>query len=472
MLCALILVLSWISASLGLEAVNPGTQETIKAVNLLSKSGLIRILTGMVSNFSSFPPLGLVLVTMVGVGIADKGGLIEAIMRSAVTRTPASLLVPIIVFIAVISNGAGDCGPIVLPPLAAVIFLSLKRHPLAGMVLAYGACLGGFSANVLVTMTDALAAGFTQKAAQLIDPNYVTNPANNWFFLIAATLIFIPVSTYINNKIVEPRLGEYTGEAAPNEPISDSERRGLKAAGIATLIYVAILALLTLPPNAILRHPETGGLAVSPFIDSIIPITMLLFLIPGLAYGFSSGSIKSTKDISAMISKSMAELGSFLALAFVASQFLAYFTWSNLGPIIAIKGAEFLQNIGLTGLSMLIGFILISTIINIFIPSASAKWGILSSIFVPMLMLLGYNPAFTQLAYRIGDSITNPITPLMPYFAILLGYAQQYDKNIGMGTLISLLLPYSMLMGLFWIILFAIWFLLGIPVGPGAPIYL
>lgn len=472
LLCGLILILSWIAESVGLQAVNPGTNETIKALSLLNKDGLIRMLTNMVSNFSSFPPLGLVLVTMVGVGIADKAGLITAIMRSAVARTPASLLVPIIIFIAVISNGAGDCGPIVLPPLAAVIFLSLKRHPLAGMVLAYGACLGGFSANILITMTDALAAGFTQQAAQLIDPNYATNPANNWFFLIAATFIFIPVSTYINNKVVEPRLGEYTGEAVSNEPISETEQRGLRAAGIATLIFVAILALLTLPPNAILRHPETGGLAVSPFIDSIIPITMLLFLIPGLAYGFSSGSIKTTKDISAMISKSMAELGSFLALAFVASQFLAYFTWSNLGPIIAIKGADFLKNAGLTGLSMLIGFIIISTIINIFIPSASAKWGILSSVFVPMLMLLGYNPAFTQLAYRIGDSITNPITPLMPYFAIMLGYAQQYEKNIGMGTLISLLLPYSLVMGLFWIILFAIWFLLGLPVGPGAPIFL
>ena len=263
----------------------------------------------------------------------------------------------------------------------------------------------------------------------------------------------------------------YTGESVSNEPITDTERRVLSC-GYCHIVYVAILALLTLPPNAVLRHPETGGLAISPFIDSIIPITMLLFLIPGLAYGYASGSIKSTQDISAMISKSMAELGSFLALAFVASQFLAYFTWSNLGPIIAIKGAEFLQNIGLTGLGMLIGFILISTIINIFIPSASAKWGILSSIFVPMLMLLGYNPAFTQLAYRIGDSITNPITPLMPYFAILLGYAKQYDENIGMGTLISLLIPYSLIMGVFWIILFIIWFLLGLPVGPGAPIFL
>lgn len=472
LLCVIILILSWVAESAGLEAVNPGTNETIKAISLLNKDGLIRMLTKMVSNFSSFPPLGLVLVTMVGVGIADKGGLINALMRSAVAGTPASLLVPIITFIAVISNGAGDCGPIVLPPLAAVIFLSLKRHPLAGMVLAYGACLSGFSANVLVTMTDALAAGFTQQAAQLIDPNYVTNPANNWFFLIAATAIFIPVSTYVNSKIVEPRLGTYTGESVSNEPITETERKGLRAAGIATLVYVAILALLTLPPNAVLRHPETGGLAVSPFIDSIIPITMLLFLIPGLAYGYASGSIKSSRDISAMISKSMAELGSFLALAFVASQFLAYFTWSNLGPIIAIKGAEFLQNVGLTGVGMLVGFILISTIINIFIPSASAKWGILSSIFVPMLMILGYNPAFTQLAYRIGDSITNPITPLMPYFAILLGYAQQYDKNIGMGTLISLLIPYSMIMGVFWIILFIIWFLLGLPVGPGAPIFL
>jgi len=466
--CVLALIGSYVAAGAGLEAVNPGTKEVIKAVNLLSGPGLVKILTGLVKNFTSFPPLGLVLVTMVGVGVADKSGLISALMRTAVIKAPEALIVPTIIFFGILGNAAGDSAFIVLPPIAAMVFLSLHRHPLAGMALAYAACAGGFSANVLITMTDALAAGFTQKAAQLIDPNFITNPANNWFFLIAATLVFTPLATWVNNHIVEPRLGPWQGESVTAEPLKAGEARGLKAAALATVLYVALLLLLTVPTNGLLRDPKTHSLVISPFMDSIIPITMFLFLIPGLAYGYAAGTIKSGRDTSAMISKALAEMGPFMALAFVAAQFLAFFQWSNLGPIIAIKGAEFLQNIGLTGLGLLIGFIVVSCLINILIASASAKWAILSPIFVPMFMLLGYHPAFTQLAYRIGDSITNPITPLLPYFPILLGFAQQYDEDLGMGTLISLLLPYTIFFAIFWILLFVAWFFLGLPLGPGA----
>ncbi|WP_243297378.1 AbgT family transporter [Bacillus litorisediminis] len=472
---AIILVVSAIGSAAGWTAVNPATKEKIEAVNLLNGEGIKRILSEMVHNFVNFPPLGLVLVVMLGVGLAESTGLISAFMRRVVLAAPTKLILPIIVLIGIVGNAAADAALIVLPPVAAMIFLALKRNPIAGLVAAYAAVAGGFSANIMVNLLDALLAGFTESSAQIIDPEFKANPAMNYYFLLASTFVLLPVAVFVTTKIVEPRLGAYTGiipEDQDDTSLTSDEKRGLRWATISLSVYVVILLALTVPSNALLRDPETGSLIVSPFMDSLVAIMFLFFFIPALAYGIGSKSIKSDRDVAEQLSKAMSGMGYYIVLAFIAAQMITYFNWSNLGAIIAIKGAELLQNIGLTGLPLLIGFIIFTALVNLLVASSSAKWALLGPVFVPMFMILGYSPAFTQVAYRIGDSITNTITPMLAYFAILLSFAKKFDKNMGVGTLISSLIPYTFAFGIFWIILFSIWYLLGLPLGPGVYIKL
>lgn len=467
---AAILILSAIAAALGWSTVNPTNHERIAAVNLLSKEGIVRILTEMVNNFTSFPPLGLVLSVMLGVGLAESTGLIGAAMRRTVLASPRSLILPIIVFVSMLGHAAGDAAFIVMPPIAAMIFTMLGRHPIAGLAAAYAAVAGGFSANLVVSVLDVTLASFTQTGAQMIDASYMSSPAMNFYFMVASTLMLVPLTVWITVRIVEPRLGSYTPQAQQNAveaQVTPEEKRGLRWAGIALFVCVVILSAVTIPSGSLLRDPDTDSLIVSPFMKSLVPILLFLFGIPAVAYGIGAGVIRSDRDVAEHLGKTMSGMGYYIVLAFVASQMIAYFNWSNLGPIIAIEGAAFLQNIGLTGLPLLILFILFVALINLLIASATAKWAILAPVFVPMFLLLGYSPAFTQAAYRIGDSITNPITPMLPYFAILLTFANKYQKNLQMGTLISILLPYSLFFGIFWLLLFALWYLLGMPLGPG-----
>lgn len=470
-----ILVVSAIGSAAGWTAINPATKEKIEAINLLNGEGIKRILTEMVKNFVNFPPLGLVLVVMLGVGLAESTGLISAFMRRVVLSAPTKLILPIIVIIGIVGNAAADAALIVLPPVAAMIFLALKRNPIVGLVAAYAAVAGGFSANLIINMLDALLAGFTESSAQIIDPEFKANPAMNYYFLLASTFVLLPVAVFVTTKIVEPRLGEFKGTVPTDQgdaSLTAEEKRGLKWATISLAAYVAVLLALTIPANALLRHPETGSLVVSPFMDSLVAIMFLFFFIPALAYGIGSKNIKSDKDVAEQLSQAMSGMGYYIVLAFIAAQMITYFSWSNLGAIIAIKGAELLQNIGLTGLPLLLGFILFTALVNLLIASSSAKWALLGPVFVPMFMILGYSPAFTQIAYRIGDSITNTITPMLAYFAILLSFARKFDKNMGVGTLISSLIPYTIAFGIFWSILFSIWYLMGLPLGPGVYIKL
>lgn len=466
----IILVVSALGGWLGWSAVNPATKEKIEAINLLNGEGIKRILSEMVKNFVNFPPLGLVLVVMLGVGLAESTGLISAFMRRVVLSAPTKMILPIIIIIGIVGNAAADAALIVLPPVAAMIFLALKRNPIAGLVAAYAAVAGGFSANIIINMLDALLAGFTESSAQIIDPEFKANPAMNYYFLLASTFVLLPVAVFITTKVVEPRLGTYTGTVPTDQEsaeLTSNEKRGLRWASISLGVYVAILLFMTVPSNALLRHPETGSIIVSPFMDSLVAIMFLFFFIPALAYGIGSKNIRSDKDVAEQLSKAMSGMGYYIVLAFIAAQMITYFGWSNLGAIIAIKGAELLQGIGLVGLPLLIGFIIFTALINLLIASSSAKWALLGPVFVPMFMILGYSPAFTQIAYRIGDSITNTITPMLAYFAILLSFAKKFDKNMGVGTLISSLIPYTIAFGIFWIILFSIWYLMGLPLGPG-----
>lgn len=468
----LILIASAVFGMLGTSAVHPGTGETIKVVNLLNAEGIRSIVTTLVPNFTGFPPLGLVLVVMLGVGLAESTGLVTTFMKTTILNAPAKIILPTILLIAVLGNTAADAAQVVLPPIAAMIFAALGRNPIAGLVAGYATVTGAFSANLIVSMLDPLIFGFTQSSAQMIDPSYVGNPAINWYFLIASTFVLIPVAAFVTTKIVEPRLGTFQGEIEKLEKTTPEEKRGLLWAAITLAAYTALILWLVVPENGILRDPETHGIIVSPFMTGIVPIMLFGFLLPALAYGFASGTLKNDKDVAEHLTKAMSGMGGYIVLAFVAAQMIAFFGMSNLGPIIAIKGAAFLKGIGFEGLSLFLGFIVIAALINLLIASASAKWALLAPVFVPMFMLMGYDPAVTQVAYRVADSITNPITPMLAYFAILLTFAKKYDKNIGIGTLIATLLPYSIAFAIFWIILFSVWFLLGLPLGPGGGIML
>lgn len=471
-LAGIILILSWVLSMFGVSAVKPGTGEEIQVKNLISREGLILIVTQMLSVFTGFAPLGMVLASMLGIGLAEQTGLISALMKKVVMGAPTKLIIPIIILTGLVGNLAADAAFIVLPPIAAMIFMSVGRNPLAGLIITYASIAGGFSANLLISSLDVLLLGITESSAQIVDPAYTGRAMMNYYFLIASTFLLVIIGTWVAKKFTEPRFGTFEGSSEKLEPLTDLEVRGLKWAGIVTLIYIAIILILVVPSNGLLRDPETGGFLNSPFMTGIVPIMLFFFLLPGLAYGIAAKQIKSDRDVAEKITKSIADMAPFIVLAFVAAQMIAYFNWSNIGSILAIKGAELLQAMNFTGLPMLIGFIIICAFVNLLIASASAKWALLAPIFVPMFYYLGYSPAFTQMAYRVGDSITNPITPMLAYFAILLSFAKRYDKNIGIGTLISALLPYSVFFAIGWIILFAIWFLLGLPLGPGDYIYL
>ncbi|VEP18967.1 conserved membrane hypothetical protein [Hyella patelloides LEGE 07179] len=469
LLSVAIVIISGVVGSANLSVEHPGTGEVVAAVSLLTPDGIRQIVTEAVNNFVEFPPLGTVLVAMLGVGVAESTGLLSALLRQGVLVAPAAIISPVIVFAGVISNVASDAGYVVLTPLGALVFLAFGRHPIAGLAAAFAGVSGGYSANLLIGTLEPLLAGITQGSAQLINPDYTVNSAANYYFMAASTFLITLIGWYITDKIVEPRLGNFQGEKNVEiERLSAAETKGLKWAGFSFLGLLAFFMVMLLPPQGILREPETFTIIPSPFLTGIVPIIMLAFLIPGIVYGVVTGTIKSDKDISQALGDSMSGMGYYMALSFFAAQFVAYFGWTNLGLILAVKGAELLETTGFTGIPLLISFILVSAFINLFIGSASAKWNIMAPVFVPMLMLIGYSPEFTQLAYRIGDSTTNIITPLMTYFPIIVAFGSKYDKNLGIGTLIATMLPYSIAFLLGWTIFFIIWFVFGIPLGPGA----
>lgn len=470
---AIIMVASWIAYLSGVSVVHPGTDEVIAADNLFSSENIRRLFTDMAETFADFPPLGLVLVVMLGIGVADKTGLISAALKSFVTSVPNMLLTAALIFAGIMSSLAVDAGYVVVIPLGAVLFYGVGRHPLAGLGAAFAGVSAGFSANLLLTSLDPLLASFTEPAAQLIDDGYSVPVTANWWLMIALTPVFIVVGSYITDSIVEPYLGEYEPpedfdeEDTEDSELTDEERRGLRWAGVVTLLAIVGVILLAVPEGAPLAEFEA-------LIESIVALMVFLFFLPGLTYGLVVGEIEDDSDVADMMADTMADMGAYIVLAFAAAHFIAMFEWSNLGSIIAISGADLLQNIGFTGLPLLIAFIFVSAIINLFVGSASAKWAIMAPVFVPMLMLAGdpgYSPETVQAAYRIGDSFTNILTPLLPYFPLVIIFAQRYDEDAGIGSIIALMLPYSIGFGVASTLVFLIWMLLGLPLGPGAELY-
>lgn len=471
-LCLIILFASFVTGKMGVSAKNPADGKVIEAVNLLTPEGIAKIISEAVNNFATFPPLGLVLVVMIGVGVAEKTGYFETLMKYTIEKTPRKIIVPMIILVGILGNAAGDAAPIVLPPIAAMVFIKLGYHPVAGLVMAYASALGGYSASLMIGMSDALIVSFTEPAAKLVDDSVPVNAVMNYYFLCVSTVVLLIAAWFVTVKITIPRFGAYKSDVhTAAEDVTPTERKAMIYANIALLIAMVIVTLLAVPENGLLRNAKTGSLIQdSPLMNGIVPIITVLFFVPGLVYGFVAGTMRSTKKFAEMLGDAMSTMGPFIVIVFFAAQMLAYFKWSNLGTIIAIKGAEALQ--GQNGVILILGVLALSAFINMLIGSASAKWAIMAPILVPMLMLLGFHPAFTQVIYRVGDSITNPITPMMPYLPLLLSYAQRYVKDIGLGTLIAALMPFSVAFGIFWTILLIVWYLTGLPVGPGGPIHL
>lgn len=465
---------SAIVGSLHFTATHPSTGKEIVPVNLLNGDGFRRMLTNMVTNFTGFVPLGTVLVAMLGVGVAEGSGLLAAAIRALVLAAPRRLITFVVVFAGVLSNAASEAGYVILIPLGAIIFLAFGRHPIAGLAAAFAGVSGGYSANLVLGTVDPLLAGITQEMARIIDPTYTVNPAANYYFMAASTFLVSALGTIVTEKIVEPRLGTYSGEEASisMEGLKPEERRGLRLAGIVVLLFLALLAAATIPHDGVLRNPQTGDLLNSPFLNGIVAIIFAAFLLPGIAYGIATRSLRSDTAVINAMGKSMSGLGVYIVLVFFAAQFVAYFSWTNLGLITAVKGAEMLKSIGLTGIPLVVCFTLVASIMNLFMGSSSAKWAVMAPIFVPMFMLLGFTPELTQAAYRIGDSATNIVTPMMSYFALIIAFAQKYVKDAGIGTIIATMMPYSIVFLIGWTLFLIAWVSLDIPVGPGAGLYL
>lgn len=473
-MAVIVAVISAIGAGLNLSAQHPATGETIEVRNLLSADGIRWIYTNVEHNFVKFPPLGLVLVIMIGIGVAEGAGLFTVLVKQLVLGAPKSLVTYAVIIAGIFSHLASEVGYVILIPLGAMIFHALGRHPMAGFAAAFCGVSAGFGSNFIIGSVDPILAGLSTSAAQIIDPDMYINPLVNYFFMVVSAFMVTLVGGWVTEKIVEPRLGKYGGatEALKVEGISDIEKKGLKWAGWATLIFIAIMAMTIIPQNGIFRDPETGSVLRSPFFSGIVVGLMLLFFIPGIVYGIIVGTIKSDKDVIKHMSNSMKGLASYIVLVFFAAQFIYWFNYSNLGLILAINGAEFLKGIGFTGLPLIICFILLSAFLNLFMGSASAKWAILAPVFIPMFMLLDFHPGLTQASFRVGDSVTNVITPMMSYFALIVTYAQRYDEKYGIGTIISLMIPYTIVFLIAWIIIITIWVLTGLPLGFDGPLYL
>lgn len=471
---AVIIVISWVGSLLGWSAVNPGDGSVVTAFSLLSRKGIVRMFTEFSSNIKSFSALTDQMVVLLGLALLEGTGLAGALMRRFFVKMPPKYVTLALVFIAVSSSVASDAGFMLLPPLAAILFLATGRNPIAGIIAAYGSVAAGFASSFFISIVEVVGMGYTQQAAQIINPDVIVPVTSNYYFTFVCAILLPLTAFFVTMKIVEPRLGKYEPEGASVQlmpesiEVTDSERKGLRMAGIAVAVYIFVIGLMTLPPGAILRNPDDGGLMSSPFMSSIILIVAGFFFFPGLAFGYASGSVKNHKDVVKCLTNSYASLAGYILVAICAGQLIKYFEWSNLGIIFAVNGAEFLKNSGVPTFILLLLTVLFTMVLNFLMPSHAGKLAFIGPILVPLFMMLGVSPAATYLAYRIGDSVSNAITPMMAYFVLTIGYVQKYKKDAGMGTLIANLLPYSVGFAIVYIGLMAIFYFFHLPIGPGS----
>ena len=482
-LILVLIVVSVLCALAGLSAPHPtrmddaGQPVIIQALSLLSADNIARLWVEMPTTFTHFHPLGYVLVVMLGAGVAERSGLFAAAMRAGVRNAPTALLTPVVALVAMIANLAADAAYVVLIPLAGVLYAAAGRHPIAGITASFAGVSGGFSANLLPGQLDALLFGITEVAAEQVVPGWDANIAGNWYFMIAMTVLFLPVIWYVTDRVIEPKLAPATPEtdaakaASDDKPLSDTERAGLRRAGYATLAVIALWVLMVYGPGTPLvdesARPEAQ---LSPFFRSLVGGFFVLFLACGWAYGSATGEVKTHRDIVRMMTESMADLAYYLVLAFAAAHFVAMFNWSNLGLIFAIKGAAVIEASALPMPIVLTLLVLFAGVVNLFVGSASAKWALLAPVIVPMLMLLGISPEMGTAAYRVGDSATNIITPLMVYFPLILTFCHRWQKDFGLGSLMAAMVPYSVGLMAMGLLMVMIWVAFGLPLGPGAAV--
>jgi aminobenzoyl-glutamate transport protein len=484
-LMVLVMVLSHIlhltGASVTQQMIDVQTEElrttTVTVRSLLSTEGIRFIYSSIIPSFMGFTAVGLIIVAMMGVGVAEEAGLIKALIRKLVAVSPGWAIAYILVFIGILSSLAADAGYLVLIPLAGTAFLSVGRHPLAGLAAGFASVAGAFTVNMLVKPLDAILTEFTNDAIHIVNPSGSIGLTATLWFSIVSVMALTVVITFVTQRVVEPRLGAYAGGqpdpdaeggGATDAEGADAEHesRGLRFAGIALAGALVVFGLLTLPSGAPLRNPDTGALiGNSPFMNGLIALIMVLFLVTGAAYGFGARTMKSSTDVIKAIEKAVAGLGSLIFLLFILSQFISYFNYSNIGTIMAVKMAGVLRDANFPPLLLLLGFIVVVAIIDVLINGAIAKWALFAPIFVPLLMKLGVAPEAVLAAYRVADSPINVITPLNAYFALIVTFAQKYDKHAGVGTVVALMLPYVLWMSLIWVALFVAWHLLGLPWG-------
>ncbi|GAB5521391.1 MAG: AbgT family transporter [Rhodothermales bacterium] len=468
-------VLSALLSGIEFTDIDPRSGEPIRVINLLTGTALATFLSNMVTIFTSFAPLGVVLVAMLGVGVADEAGYFNTSIKLLLARTPMWLLTPVVVFVGLISHSAIDAGYVLVIPLGGIIFYAVGRHPLAGISAAFAGVSGGFSANPVPSALDPLLQGFTQPAAQIIAPGMLVNPLNNYFFTSISSVLIIGLGWYITDRIIEPRLNAHTpidkdAEEAPEmNTISAKERKAFWWSTATLVLGLVILTLTLLPADSPMRDASGSLNSFSaPIMQSIVPLIFLLFLLPGVVYGYVAGVFSSSKDMVDAMTKAMQGMGYYIVMAFFCSLFVYAFGTSNIGALLAVKGAAALQALSLPGGVTIVGIIFLTAFVNLFVGSASAKWALLAPIFVPVLMQVGISPDLTQAAYRVGDSSSNIITPLMPYFPLVVVYCQRYVKGTGIGTLTSLMLPYSITFLVAWSIFLLLYWAIGIPLGLGA----
>jgi len=470
-LCIFVLVVSAVCAGLAVEVNHPVSGDVIAAVNLLSVAGLHRILTETVTNFTGFAPVGSVLIAIMGVGIAEHSGLLSTLLRVTILNMPRKLLSFGVVFAGIMSSMAMDTGYVVLIPLAGLMFASVGRHPVAGIAAAFAGVSGGFSANLLITPLDAILGGISTEAAALVQPGYQVSAAGNYYFMAVSTLLLSVVGTWITETIICRRLPDATQAPESLTGISAADKKGLQAVGVFSVVFVFLLLGALLPESGILRDPQTGAVLTSPFIKGIVTVIAFYAAITGVIFGRVSGRYQQTSEFVDGMEKHMAAMAAYLVLMFFAAQFVSYFSWSNLGSILAINGASLLEVFQLNSIVLLLGFIILVSVLDLFIGSASGKWALIAPVFVPMFLLSGITPEATQVAYRIGDSTANIITPLMPYFGMVVAFARQHDKNAGIGTVIAMMLPYSIGFLLIWSAMLVVWMSLDWPLGPGVGVF-
>jgi len=463
-----LMIASALIAWAGLTAVNPANGEIIRVKNLLSVEGLQWMLPNVIKNFSGFTPLGAILALVLGAGLAERVGLLQTLMYKMASGVQACYASYMVIFIAFFSHISSDAALVVMPPLGALIFLAVGRHPVAGLLAAIAGVGCGFTANLLIVTTDVLLSGLSTEAAKVIDPAVHVSVIDNWYFMAASVLVLTVVGALITDKLVEPRLPPYHGGQSERlTQLTPQQNRGLRASGLAALLFIAVMALLVVPEGAPLRNPANGAIIPSPFIQGIVPIIILFFFVVSVPYGVVTGQIRRQGDLPALLVDPMKSMAGFIVMVFPLAQFVALFNWSNMGRFMAVGLTDLLQAAGMTGMPAFIGLIFLSALLCMFIASGSAIWSILAPIFVPMFMLLGFHPAFAQVVFRIADSSVIPLAPVSPFVPLFLGFLQRYMKEAKLGTYYALVLPYPLIFFVVWLLLLVVWYMAGWPIGPG-----